>query len=109
MERLRSFYMDRGYANFEIESTQVAITPEKKDIFVTMNVTEGDVFRISAVKLAGTFVVHAVGAGEAAAGAPRADLQSQAHYLHAGADSEPPWPGWLCVLPRSIRCPHPIT
>ena len=57
MERLRSFYMDRGYANFEIESTQVAITPEKKDIFVTMNVTEGDVFRISEVKLAGTFVV----------------------------------------------------
>jgi len=57
LERLRNFYMDRGYANFQIESTQVAIAPEKDDIFVTVNVSEGDVFKISAVKMAGTFVV----------------------------------------------------
>ena len=57
LEKLRSFYMDRGYANFAIESTQVAIAPEKEDIFITVNVHEGQVFKISDVKLAGTFVV----------------------------------------------------
>ncbi len=49
--------MDRGYANFNIESTQVAIAPEKEDIFITVNVQEGEVFTISDIKLAGTFVV----------------------------------------------------
>jgi outer membrane protein insertion porin family len=57
LEKLRSFYMDRGYANFEIESTQVAIAPEKDDIFVTVNISEGEVFKVQDVKLAGTFVV----------------------------------------------------
>jgi len=57
LEKLRNFYMDRGYANFQIDSTQVAIAPEKDDIFITVNLEEGDVFKISDVKLAGTFVV----------------------------------------------------
>ena len=57
LEKLRSFYMDRGYANFEVESTQVAIAPEKDDIFITVNVNEGEVFKVKEVKLAGTFVV----------------------------------------------------
>jgi outer membrane protein insertion porin family len=57
LERLRNFYMDRGYANFQIESTQVAIAPERDDIFVTVNISEGDVFKVSDVKMAGTFVV----------------------------------------------------
>ncbi|MEJ0040646.1 MAG: outer membrane protein assembly factor BamA [Gammaproteobacteria bacterium] len=57
LEKLRSFYMDRGYANFTVESTQVAISPDKDDIFITMNVSEGKVFKVSDVRLAGTFVV----------------------------------------------------
>ncbi|HUN25228.1 MAG TPA: outer membrane protein assembly factor BamA [Steroidobacteraceae bacterium] len=57
LEKLRSFYMDRGYANFQIDSTQVQISPEKDDIFITINIEEGEVFKISKVKLAGTFVV----------------------------------------------------
>ncbi len=57
LEKLRSYYMDRGYANFDVESTQVAIAPEKDDIFITVNVNEGEVFKVKEVKLAGTFVV----------------------------------------------------
>jgi outer membrane protein insertion porin family len=57
LEKLRSFYMDQGYANFQIDSTQVAIAPEKDDIFITVNVEEGEVFKVSDVKLSGTFVV----------------------------------------------------
>jgi outer membrane protein insertion porin family len=57
LEVLRSFYMDRGYADFEIESTQVAISPNKKDIFVTINIDEGEVYTISDIKLVGEMVV----------------------------------------------------
>ncbi len=57
LEKIRSYYMDRGYANFQIESTQVEIAPEKDDIFISVNVNEGDVYKVSEVKLAGTMVV----------------------------------------------------
>jgi outer membrane protein insertion porin family len=57
LEKIRSYYMDRGYANFQLDSTQVTIAPEKDDMFITVNVTEGEVYHISEVKLAGTMVV----------------------------------------------------
>ncbi len=57
IEKLRSFYLDRGYANFDVTTTQVAIAPERDDIFITLNVQEGEVFRISEVKIAGNLVV----------------------------------------------------
>jgi outer membrane protein insertion porin family len=57
LEILRSFYMDRGYADFKIESTQVAISPNKKDIFVTINIEEGEVYTVSDIKLVGDMVV----------------------------------------------------
>ncbi|MDH4124609.1 MAG: outer membrane protein assembly factor BamA [Gammaproteobacteria bacterium] len=57
LEKLRSFYMDRGYADFRVDSTQVAISPNKKDIFVTVGVHEGELYKISEVKLVGDMVI----------------------------------------------------
>jgi outer membrane protein insertion porin family len=57
LEKLRSYYMDRGYADFNVTSTQVAIAPEKDDIFITINVDEGEVYKISDVKITGEMVV----------------------------------------------------
>src|SRR5215472_1181560 len=63
LEKVRNFYMDRGYANFQLESTQVASAPEKEDIFFTISSDPGQVYKISSIKVAGTFVV------------PQADLE----------------------------------
>jgi outer membrane protein insertion porin family len=57
LEKIRSYYMDRGYADFEITSTQVSLAPEKDDLFVTINVFEGGTWKLGAVKIAGRFVV----------------------------------------------------
>jgi len=57
LEKLKSYYMDRGYANFSVDSTQVAIAPDKDDMFITVNMTEGDVFKFGEIKLAGTLKV----------------------------------------------------
>ena len=53
IETLKSFYMNQGYLEFSIESTQVSISPDKQDIYITVNVTEGEKYTISDVKLAG--------------------------------------------------------
>ena len=57
LERLRTHYLDRGYVNFSIDSTQVAITPDKRSIHITINVTEGKPFEVGKVELAGRLVV----------------------------------------------------
>jgi len=57
LEMLRSYYMDRGYADFRVESTQVAISPNKKDIYVTIGVHEGEEYTISETKIVGKMVI----------------------------------------------------
>ena len=56
LESLRSYYLARGFLEFRIDSTQVAISPDKQDISIAINVTEGDRFVVSGVKLEGNYL-----------------------------------------------------
>ncbi|HLM54422.1 MAG TPA: outer membrane protein assembly factor BamA [Pseudoxanthomonas sp.] len=57
IERLNSFYLDRGYVDFSLDSTQVSISPDKRDMFITAGVTEGEQYKISGVKVTGDTVL----------------------------------------------------
>ena len=57
LEALRNFYQNRGYLEFDIESTQVSISPDKEDIYITINVREGPRYTVGEVRLAGDLAV----------------------------------------------------
>jgi outer membrane protein insertion porin family len=57
LETLRSFYLNRGYLDFSLESTQVQITPDRRDIHITVNIVEGETYTVSDVSLAGQLLL----------------------------------------------------
>jgi outer membrane protein insertion porin family len=57
LEKLKSFYMNQGYLEFTVESTQVSISPDKQDVYITANINEGERYQVSSVKLAGDFTL----------------------------------------------------
>ncbi len=57
LEKLHNFYLDRGHIDFSIDSTQVSISPDKRDMFLGAGITEGDIYKVSSVELTGDTVL----------------------------------------------------
>src|SRR5690606_7392441 len=57
LEKLHNFYLDRGYVDFSIDNTQVSISPDKRDIYITAGMSEGVIYTISSVEVTGATVL----------------------------------------------------
>jgi outer membrane protein insertion porin family len=57
LEKLQSYYMDRGYADFGVDSTQVTIAPDKRSMYIDASIKEGEIYKVSDVKLLGDLIL----------------------------------------------------
>lgn len=57
VEKVRSYYLDRGYLKFDVKSAQAQVTPDKKSVYITMVVSEGDLYTVKSIDIAGDFVI----------------------------------------------------
>ncbi len=57
LEKLRAFYLDRGYVDFDVESTQVSVSPDRRNVYITANIAEGEVYTVGEVRLTGKYIV----------------------------------------------------
>ena len=57
IDTLESWYLDRGYLGFQVRSTQVSVSPDKSSVFITINIDEGEIYKVGAVELAGELVI----------------------------------------------------
>ena len=57
LEKLQSYYMDRGYADFGVDSTQVAIAPDKRAMYIDASIKEGEIYKVADVKLLGELIL----------------------------------------------------
>jgi outer membrane protein insertion porin family len=57
LEKLRAFYLDRGYVDFDVESTQVSVSPDRRNVYITANVAEGEIYNVGEVRLTGKYIV----------------------------------------------------
>ncbi len=72
LENVRSYYLNRGYLEFNIDSTQVSLSPDKKDMYLTLTLHEGEPYTISGIHLAGNLLDREAGAARSSSRSSRA-------------------------------------